>query len=95
MTPILAASACARHLRHACVDPAVPIREGADPDLAGGVVTLEATGAELDVAPFAEGLYRDRSEPLAERRTVMLRAVPYFAWAHRGATAMRVWMRAR
>jgi DUF1680 family protein len=82
-------------LRHACVDPAVPVREGVDPDLAGGVVTLEVTGAELDVSPFGGALYRDRSEPLAERRRVTLRAVPYFAWAHRGATAMRVWMRAR
>lgn len=61
-----------------------------DPDLLDGTVvvrgdaTLTATGGD-------DALYRTRTAPANEPVTVT--AVPYFAWANRDESEMRVWMR--
>lgn len=56
------------------------------PDFLGGVVTLEIEGKKKIVT---EELY---TETPAEEEDVVLKAVPYYAWANRGLTHMRVWM---
>lgn len=63
------------------------------PDLLEGVVTVEASGQAVDTSAWEGKLYRPigaASRP--SRRPVRLVAVPYYAWANRGATAMRVWV---
>jgi DUF1680 family protein len=63
-------------------------------DLLGGVAVLRTTGrVPVDA-------YGDLYQPLGAdrrraRRDVDLTAIPYFAWANRGPSAMTVWMRAR
>ena len=67
-----------------------PLGERYEPNLLGGVVTLEVE-AERDTAADWNGtLYRaepPRTEPAA------LKAVPYFAWDNREAGDMLVWLR--
>jgi len=67
------------------------------PDLLGGVEVLtadaelepSATGWEGALYRTLESLERDRST----RSSVTLTAIPYFAWANRGAGPMTVWLR--
>jgi DUF1680 family protein len=63
-------------------------REG----LLGGVVTVEAQGAAVDVTPWRDRLYRPAPAEDLPRREVGLIAVPYYAWANRGPGTMRVWI---
>jgi len=57
------------------------------------VVAVEAQGALADVGAWDEGLYRPADAP-DERASqpVALTAIPYYAWANRGANPMRVWI---
>lgn len=61
------------------------------PDLLGGIVTLQTAARAEEVAALP--LYRDAAAPPPASRPVMLTAIPYFAWANREAGAMTVWMR--
>ena len=75
------------------IDEHVPLEAAWDPDLLGGAMVVSAGGYALDTNAWAGRLYR----PLCTaadlpRRAVPLRAVPYFAWGNRGASAMRVWI---
>lgn len=75
------------------IDPEGPLRKG-EPDATLAVPTVAAAGwvhrhgPRIDPYPPAGG-------GAPERRSVAFRAVPYFAWANRGADAMRVWIPAR
>ncbi len=67
------------------------------PDLLGGVVTLQAR-AEVDppATGWGERLYRRGPLPASGTgRPCTVTAIPYFAWANRGAGSMRVWQRSR
>ncbi|MCZ7546067.1 MAG: glycoside hydrolase family 127 protein [Anaerolineae bacterium] len=75
------------------IDARAPLEAAWNPDLLGGMMVVNACGHALDMNGWAGHLYR----PLGAveglpRRPVQLRAVPYFAWANRGARAMRVWI---
>jgi DUF1680 family protein len=61
-------------------------------DLLGGVVTIEAQGAAVDIGAWQDELYRPAPVEDLPRREVTLTAVPYYAWANRGLGAMRVWI---
>jgi len=69
-----------------------PVTAVARPDLLGGVTVLQAAG-RIPTEPYG-ALYQpvgaDHRRP---RRETMLTAIPYFAWANRGPSAMTVWMR--
>jgi DUF1680 family protein len=69
-----------------------------EPDLLGGVTVLRGFASlMLPDEGWADSLYRSVGEP-RERpggRVVGIRAVPYYAWANRGAGAMLVWVRVR
>ncbi|MCC7360354.1 MAG: glycoside hydrolase family 127 protein [Anaerolineales bacterium] len=57
-----------------------------------GVVALAAPGYRLNVAALAETLYYPADAAPQPRAPLTLTAVPYYAWANRGAGAMRVWL---
>jgi len=61
-----------------------------EPDLLGGVVTIETTGRRERQADWGETLYRplDDSDALCS-----LTFVPYYAWANRTPGEMLVWVR--
>jgi hypothetical protein len=62
-----------------------------EPELLGGVVTIQADGAIWsDTTPWASELYR--SSPPA-RRTTVLKLIPYYAWDNREPGEMAVWLR--
>ena len=59
------------------------------------MVAVEAAGAVAGVSEWDGDLYR-AYQPAAETTTpVRLYAAPYYAWANRGAGAMRVWIPCR
>ncbi len=62
-----------------------------EPDLLGGVVTLEGEAIREVAGPEWDGaLYRSKP-PRAERARI--KAIPYYAWANRGPGEMAVWLR--
>ncbi len=76
------------------LDPAVPLLAAWREDvLPYGVMMVQASGYALEADEWRNRLYRRLSAdggPL--RRPVTLSAIPYYAWANRGAEAMRVWI---
>jgi DUF1680 family protein len=59
-------------------------------DLLGGVVLLTSKVRMLDDADWGDELYRTKSPVL---KPYSLTAIPYYAWDHREAGEMRVWLR--
>lgn len=75
------------------IDDQAPLEAEWDAQFLGGMVIIRASGFEVDTNPWNKHLYRPRDRNTAPvRRAVSLRAIPYFAWANRGANAMRVWI---
>lgn len=62
-----------------------------EPELLGGVVTLEANGKRLSDTGWGDALYRRYQRPSYEEQK--LRWIPYYAWANRGLGEMSVWVR--
>lgn len=75
----------------AAIDPRGGLDETWDGTLLGGVVAIDARGEALLDDGFDGRLYRPYPAEPRRRERVSLRAVPYFAWANRGPSAMRVW----
>ncbi len=73
------------------LDPGAPLRENFQPDLLGGVHTVTAQGWATDAGTWAESLYHT-FPPTQARQPATLTAVPYYAWANRGAGGMQVWI---
>ncbi|MCD6359990.1 MAG: glycoside hydrolase family 127 protein [Armatimonadetes bacterium] len=63
------------------------------PDLLGGVVVLRGPGLVPVAADIGRPLYA-RADFVAtpDMREITATAVPYYAWANRGPTVMRVWI---
>jgi len=74
------------------IAPDASLRATRREDLLGGVVVVEAQGAVVDVDAWRDELYRPAPMEDLPQREVVLRAVPYFAWANRGPGTMRVWI---
>ena len=60
--------------------------------LPGGLMVIQATGQVVESADWQQRLYRRFSDDGVLRQSIPLIAVPYYAWANRGANAMRVWI---
>jgi DUF1680 family protein len=61
-------------------------------ELLGGVYTADVPGRVL-TRPAVAGLpYRDAGARSRPADPVRYTAIPYFAWANRGANPMRVWL---
>jgi DUF1680 family protein len=75
------------------IDPAQPLHADWSSTLFGGTTTIRAGGYALDLDSWQGQLYRpfavDASPSL---RSLELTAIPYYAWANRGPTSMRVWI---
>jgi DUF1680 family protein len=68
--------------------PEAKLETAWEEDLLGGVVTLNATGRRRVSEEWRDELYR-----VARPRTVAnVKAVPFFAWANRAKSEMRVWI---
>jgi DUF1680 family protein len=66
-----------------------------EPDLLGGVVTVNGT-AEVAAteATWIDRLYgQDDEVPEPEQRSAAFKAIPYYAWANREPGGMAVWLR--
>jgi DUF1680 family protein len=74
------------------VDTRVPLSETWRDDVLGGVVTVEGHGTVADTSDWDTVLYRPLGSPPTTDRSVPLTAIPYFAWANRAPSAMRVWI---
>jgi DUF1680 family protein len=61
-----------------------------EPDLLGGVVTLDTAGFRERMDAEDTPLYTEKPPELEDAR---LRWIPYYAWANRGVGEMRVWVR--
>jgi DUF1680 family protein len=62
------------------------------PDLLGGVNVIQLDGRATNAAAWGDDLYRPlAAAPNGDGQPVQLTAIPYYAWANRGANAMRVW----
>lgn len=74
------------------IDISGPLRARWCEGLLGGIVVVEAQGAVVDANLWRERLYRLLSEEVPRTSSLMLTAIPYFAWANRDRGAMRVWL---
>jgi hypothetical protein len=64
-----------------------------DDALPGGVMVIQAGGFVSQADEWQNRLYRRLSSGGGSpRRPATLTAIPYYAWANRGADAMRVWI---
>jgi uncharacterized protein len=72
-----------------CLDPAGRAETEHQPDLLGGVTVVRLPGRSSPPDDPA----RDPADPTVPAGgLVTITAVPYFAWANRGAGPMRVWL---
>ncbi|MDT8390264.1 MAG: glycoside hydrolase family 127 protein [Lentisphaeria bacterium] len=60
-----------------------------DPDLLGGVTTIETDAFTLDTTDWGESLYRSVSPSFKKKRII---AIPYYVWANRELGEMVVWI---
>jgi DUF1680 family protein len=72
------------------IDPSRPIASRFEPELLGGVVSLELELDVLDTSAWRDRLYAPSEQRVVRRST--MRLVPYFAWANRGPGKMAVWL---
>ena len=62
-----------------------------EPDLASGVVMVQASGYQVDTETWSDHLYRPFGQTDSHSPLELL-AVPYFAWANREPGSMQVWI---
>ena len=63
------------------------------PDLLGGVTVITGPGLRPVATPAGDPLYADAgTRPDTQWEPVTVTAIPYYAWANRGETGMRVWL---
>lgn len=76
------------------LDETMPLTATTRDDLVPAtLVAVQASGYVEDENGWRERLYRPaREDGDAPRRPVKIMAIPYYAWANRGANAMRVWI---
>jgi len=74
------------------LNPTAPLREAWRGDLLGGVMTIETRGTVVNTDDWKGHLYHPATRGELPQRETTLTAVPYYAWANRGAGAMRVWI---
>ncbi len=75
------------------IDVNVPLSTAWNADLLGGLLTVQATGVATSPASWQDQLYRPLGTPATTAaEATPLVAIPYYAWANRGANAMRVWI---
>jgi hypothetical protein len=71
------------------LDPGVPVQAVVSAD---GTVTLTGLGAAGAARGWGTGLYRRADAAKADTTSVRWVATPYYRWANRGVSPMRVWI---
>jgi DUF1680 family protein len=75
------------------IDVTAPLSTAWNDDLLGGLVTVTGAGGVADPSGWQDQLYRPLgATAAAPLEATKLVAIPYYAWANRGATTMRVWV---
>jgi DUF1680 family protein len=75
------------------IDPDQPLHADWNPTLLGGMTIVRARGYVLNLDTWDGALYRaSAGQAPLPRDSLTLTAIPYYAWANRGATSMRVWI---
>jgi DUF1680 family protein len=78
-------------LEDLAIDPSAPVEILPAPNIPGVRTMLEASGEVR--RPASNALYTDAARGGSPAgRPVSLTAIPYFRWANRGPSAMRVWI---
>ncbi|GIV16091.1 MAG: hypothetical protein KatS3mg022_1526 [Armatimonadota bacterium] len=73
--------------------PAVGIEHGWEPSLLGGVVAVQGTALLDCIDRATQPLYVSSVRYVPPQwKEVKMRWIPYYAWANRGAGAMKVWL---
>jgi DUF1680 family protein len=75
------------------LDADTQLRVVTRPDLLGGTLVIEAGGVVRDDSGWdGSGWASLGEEPATSTQQVTLTAIPYYLWANRGPSAMRVWI---
>lgn len=75
------------------IDPSAELRATRRGDVVSeNVIVIEATAQVEDPSAWDGALYRRVGNHSTRLTPVPLTAIPYYAWANRGANAMRVWI---
>ncbi|CAN5441572.1 glycoside hydrolase family 127 protein [soil metagenome] len=75
------------------LDADTQLRVVTRPDLLGGTLAIEADAVMRDDSGWGgSGWASLGEEPTTSTRAVTLTAIPYYLWANRGPSAMRVWI---
>ena len=76
------------------IDPTIPLQTIWDENLLGGVMVVVASGEVYDPTRWQAALYRPVADPpeAIPNTPLQLKLIPYYAWANRGPTPMRVWL---
>jgi uncharacterized protein len=74
------------------VNSYLPLQDTWRGDLLGGIVTIQTSGVIRTPETWQEELYLPTGAVQSTQRVTTLTAIPYYAWANRGAGAMRVWI---
>ncbi|MCS6829379.1 MAG: glycoside hydrolase family 127 protein [Armatimonadota bacterium] len=74
-------------------DPALDLERKQEPSLLGGVVTVKGTALVDTVQREGQPLYVPAAHYTPpQHKAIQVRWIPYYAWANRGAGAMKVWL---
>ena len=73
------------------IDPNAPLDDAFEASLLDGVHKVMARGWAADPESWSDSLYQTWPLPESDRERTLV-AVPYYAWANRGAGAMEVWI---
>jgi uncharacterized protein len=81
-------------LADVAVGTTVELADAGPVERLGGVPGVEVAGDVRDIDGWREVAYRDLRDllPADQASQTRLLAIPYFAWANRGANAMRIWV---
>jgi DUF1680 family protein len=74
------------------VNPYLPLQDAWREDVLGGIMSVQTSGVIRTPEAWQDELYLPTGAVQSTQRVVTLTAVPYYAWANRGAGAMRVWI---
>jgi uncharacterized protein len=74
------------------INAQIELKETWQAEVLDGVMMIRANGMAMDTKPWEDKLYHPSLHLDRPGKPVWLTAVPYYAWANRGAEAMRVWM---
>lgn len=74
------------------LDTSQPLTSEWQPDLLGGIVTIEAAGYMAQNDQWGDVLYRPFDQATIAQEAVKLTMIPYHLWGNRDRGAMRVWV---